>query len=114
MIDQNIDVAVVQITDNCHLDCIYHEKKDNPTDLDIDIFKTLIEQNSKLEKSVKVIELGWFGEPLTHKKFPEILKILSEFNINYNIVTHGDLVKDKIARLNDEIIKNSHFTIFLD
>lgn len=114
MFIKEIDAIIIQPTNECHLNSIYYKKPIETEYFGLKIFEKLLSQNSQLETPIKIIELGWSGEPLLHPEFKKIVEMLSQKNINHNIVTHGDLIKEKLAMLDDSVTKNTHFTIFLD
>ena len=112
--NHDIDVFVIQITNRSHLDYVYYKPKPNSIDLDIELVSNLLRANLLLEKKINVFEIGWFGEPLLHPKISEIVEIMSNYSINININSHGDLVKDWLSILDDKLIKKLRFSISLD
>lgn len=92
----------------CNLNCSYcgHSKHIWPeTNMDIDLFKKIIDQVSLFPQKLKKIELYFFGEPLCNPMLPEMLEYARKKDVSETIdfTTNGLLFsKEKI----DEFIKH--------
>lgn len=91
--------GTIYLLDKCNMSCkhCYAEKKDN--ELSIDQIKKIKEYSDSLDIK-KFALLG--GEPLLHKNFAEIVKILP----NVSIYTNGLLVKKNI-----DILKKAYSVV---
>ena len=91
-----VNTLQVFITNRCNMrckGCFYAHKLDNHSDINLDNYKSIIENNSFLIK--KIILLG--GEPLLHKNLGDILIENNKHNISTTVYTNGrniDVLKD--------------------
>lgn len=84
----------LQITDKCNLRCkhCYIDKK-NSNELSIKQIRNILKEFEKIQ-GLRVLITG--GEPLLHRKFDEINKILPQFQIRKVLFTNGILLNKKI------------------
>ncbi|MCD6215907.1 MAG: radical SAM protein [Candidatus Aenigmarchaeota archaeon] len=113
MNNQNIDVLVVEPTNECDLNCIYCPKREK-REMNIDFFRDIIVKNNCLERRISNIELGGMGNPLLHKNIKQILQLLKNNDLFCNILTNGLGLKDKVAFFDDNLLSKVHFSIYLD
>jgi MoaA/NifB/PqqE/SkfB family radical SAM enzyme len=96
---------VIELTDRNDL----KEKNEKNDYLDISLIENLI-----YNENIKNIELGGSGNPLLHPKMKEILELLYQNNIGTTIVTNGLKLREIISKIEDPILKNTHFCLYLD
>lgn len=114
----SIDVAVVELTNRCDLNCGFCPKKTEDSrdgsDLDIELFRRLVNENDGLENSIRVFELGELGNPLLYGDIEEVLSLLHQHKRGINIVTNGLNLARRIAYFDDALLKEVHFSVYLD
>jgi radical SAM protein with 4Fe4S-binding SPASM domain len=86
----------LQITDKCNLRCkhCYIEKK-NSHELSIKQIRNILKEFEAIQ-GLRVLITG--GEPLLHRKFDEINKILPQFQLRKVLFTNGTLLNKKILK----------------
>jgi len=114
IIENQIEVVVIELTNKCDLNCVFCPVNEKINEINLALLKKFLKDNNNFENPIKTFELGWNGNPLLHKRIEKILELIQYYQINLNIVTNGYNLKDIIAFFEDELLKNIHFTIFLD
>ncbi len=87
------DKAFVEITNICNLNCSFcigHKRKSEY--MPPEKFRNVLK---KLDNKVKYLYLHLMGEPMTHPKLDEILKIADSFNFRVMLTTNGTLLREK-------------------
>lgn len=98
-------INVIELTNRCNYRCVFcpmNTKNDSikdpvsrkKTSVSVKDFKFLVGKYSHLFHSDGVT-LAYHGEPLMHPFFPEIVQILKEKGIKYNLITNGSLLSGK-------------------
>ncbi len=88
-----IDKAFVEITNICNLNCSFcigHKRKKEF--MPPEKFRNILE---KLDGKVKYLYLHLMGEPTTHPRLDEILKIADKFDFCVMLTTNGTLLDKK-------------------
>lgn len=109
--NHTINTIVFELTNKCDINCSYCPKT-GPQELDFEIVKKIVYENSKLRIPIKHFELGYTGNQLLHARIGDIVKLLDSHEYKVNVFTNG---KNLIQQI--KIIKPSQhisFTIFLD
>jgi len=110
--DHKINTMVLELSTKCDLDCIYCPKESS-NEMDIELIKRLLEENSKLKNPIKHFEFGWdMGNPLMHSKIKEIISIFNSFDCGVNILTNGKNLIPYLENLN--LDHRYTITLFLD
>lgn len=112
--DHNIKTLVVELTNKCDLNCEFCSRNNNTKELDFGVFKTLIEENSNLQKPITHINLEGAGNAFEHERIEDILITLKNNNMQTMIMTNGLNLKRRLAFYDDELLKNIHFGIYFD
>jgi MoaA/NifB/PqqE/SkfB family radical SAM enzyme len=112
--DFKIDVAVVELTSRCDLNCLFCPQNKKKYELHLSAFKNFIKENMKLKDPIPYFELGGIGNPLLHKKIEKIFQLLKSHNVGFNIVTNGLNLNDIVAYFDDSLLQDAHFSIYLD
>lgn len=82
--------------------------------LNLELIEGLIEEIDKQKMNIKHVELGGSGNPLIHPKIKEFLNLFSQENIGITIVTNGLGLREIISEIQDHVLENSHFCLYLD
>ncbi len=83
----------VEITNICNMNCSFcHGHKREPRQMSIEDFIVILE---KLKEQTKYIYYHLMGEPLTHPKLPEFIKLAGESGYKSIITTNGTLLKKR-------------------
>ncbi len=82
--------------------------------INFNTIKKIVEENSKLRNSISRFELGGSGNPLLHPKIKRILELLCQNSIGITIVTNGLKLREIISKIEDPVLKNTHFCLYLD
>ncbi|EFM12351.1 Radical SAM domain protein [Paenibacillus curdlanolyticus YK9] len=92
----------IKLTNRCNLRCIhcfqwnedgYHhamDKEEQNKDIDLDVFRKIMEETSEVKSRLYL----WGGEPMFHKQFDQILKMLADDPRELTICSNG-LLLDK-------------------
>ncbi len=87
----SLDILSIELTNRCNLNCCYCVNKAiNYCELELDVIINLVESCLSFGFE-KVILTG--GEPLLRKDFHEILKCLSKYDVNIDLLTNGLLLQ---------------------
>ncbi|MBQ9848740.1 MAG: radical SAM protein [Clostridia bacterium] len=87
----------VEITNICNMSCSFcHGHKRAPKQMSTEEFSLILE---KLKNQTKYIYYHLMGEPLTHPKLPEFIKMAGERGYKSIITTNGTLLKKRGAEL---------------
>ncbi len=80
----------VEITNICNMNCSFcHGHSRAPRQMSIDEFTLVLE---KLKEQTKYIYYHIMGEPTTHPKLPEFIKLASEYGYKSIVTTNGTLL----------------------
>ncbi len=82
-------------------------------ELDFEIFKSLIEQNKKLEKPIKIIDLCGLGNPLLYSRLKDVIELLAKEKMPVSVWTNGYNLKDIITYYDDALLQYFSFNIYL-
>lgn len=83
----------VEITNICNMNCSFcHGHSRTPRQMSVDEFTLVLD---KLKEQTKYIYYHLMGEPLTHPKLPEFLKLAGERGYKSIITTNGTLLKKR-------------------
>ena len=83
----------VEITNVCNMNCSFcHGHSRTPQQMSEDRFSQLLD---KLDGQTKYIYYHLMGEPLTHPKLPDFLKMAAERGFKSIITTNGTLLKNR-------------------
>jgi MoaA/NifB/PqqE/SkfB family radical SAM enzyme len=108
----SIATIELELTNKCNLDCAYCTKSGD-SEIDIEVIRNLLEQNSLIANPISNFELGWdSGNPLLHSHIREIILLFRQYGYFLNIVTNGKdfLSLTKALPLNNRVT----FALFLD
>lgn len=87
--------AFIEITNKCNLACAFCAPSSRAgEEMPVELFENAAGQAGAL---AEVISLHLLGEPLTHSRFPEILRACSRRGLKVNLVTNG-LLLDSFPR----------------
>lgn len=87
----------IDLTYKCNYNCLYCRNGliKERDELSINVIESLI--NELRTNNIFSVNISG-GEPLLHKDFSSIIKLLSENNITWNLTTNGSLIDEKIAK----------------
>jgi len=114
MVGDIIEVAVVELTNKCDLECIFCPNKRKNDFIDVRLLERLLKENCELRNPINIFELGWGGNPLLHRDIKEIIRLFKKYNLGINIVTNGFNLVNILQKFEDNILDGIHFTILLD
>ncbi len=81
----------VEITNICNMNCSFcHGHNREPRQMSLDEFTIVLD---KIKEQTKYIYYHLMGEPLTHPKLPEFIKLAGESGYKSIITTNGTLLK---------------------
>lgn len=81
----------VEITNMCNMNCSFcHGHSRMPRQMSFDEFEIILQ---KLKGQTKYIYYHLMGEPLTHPKLPEFIKLAGEYGYKSIVTTNGTLFK---------------------
>lgn len=82
--------AFIEITNRCNLSCAFCAPSSRSgEEMTVELFESSAAQAAAL---AEVVSLHLLGEPLTHSRFPEILRACSRRGLKVNLVTNGLLL----------------------
>lgn len=82
--------AFIEITNKCNLSCAFCAPSARAgEEMSVELFDSAAAQAAGL---AEVVSLHLLGEPLTHSRFPEILRACSRRGLKVNLVTNGLLL----------------------
>lgn len=83
----------VEVTNICNMNCSFcHGHSRAPRQMSIDEFSLILE---KLKEQTKYIYYHLMGEPLTHPRLPEFIKLAGKYGYKSIITTNGTLLKTR-------------------
>lgn len=83
----------VEVTNICNMNCSFcHGHSRAPRQMSIGEFALVLE---KLKEQTKYIYYHLMGEPLTHPRLPEFIKLAGEYGYKSIITTNGTLLKTR-------------------
>lgn len=87
--------AFLEITNKCNLSCAFCAPSARAgEEMPVELFESAAAQAGGL---AEVVSLHLLGEPLTHSRFPEIIRACSRRGLKVNLVTNG-LLLDRFPR----------------
>lgn len=89
----------IEVTARCNLDCaicVRQVWRDQPGEMSWETFTTTIEQ-LKAFPHLRQITFGGFGEPLTHPRIVEMVRLAKELGVETTIATNGLLLDQTMA-----------------
>jgi MoaA/NifB/PqqE/SkfB family radical SAM enzyme len=109
-----VNTITVELTNKCDLDCKFCIPDRKESSLKFSTFKHIIKENQKTDPQIKFIEFGYRGNPFLHKKFENILKLMQKKKLGAGIVTNGFNLKWNLGMIDDELLRNVSFSIYLE
>ena len=83
----------VEVTNICNMNCSFcHGHSRAPRQMSIGEFTLILE---KLKEQTKYIYYHLMGEPLTHTKLPEFIKLACKYGYKSIVTTNGTLLKTR-------------------
>ena len=80
----------VEITNICNMNCSFcHGHSREPRQMSIDEFSLILE---KLKEQTKYIYYHLMGEPTTHPRLPEFIKLAGKYGYKSIVTTNGTLL----------------------
>jgi len=108
-----INTITVELTNKCDLNCKFcPEMKESS--LKFSTFKHIVKESQKVDPPIKHFEFGYTGSPMLYKRFEDVLKLLQKNKLGANIVTNGFNLKWNLGFLDDKLMKNISFCIYLE
>ena len=102
--DDNLEMAWLEITQACNLRCLHcyegSEHKSCEQPLSMDEWRSVIEQLKALRPK-RIVIIG--GEPCCHRKLLEIMKCVSDFELDATLFTNATLLSDEVMGLVERI-----------
>jgi len=101
----------LDLTYRCNYNCLYcrNGQIEENEALDFETMKKIIKELK--ENNIFSINISG-GEPLLHKNFVDIIKLLKENNLVWNLTTNGSLIDGKMAKtLKDNNINSLFITL---
>jgi MoaA/NifB/PqqE/SkfB family radical SAM enzyme len=109
-----VNVITVELTNKCDLNCKFCVKKEE-SEIKFSTFERIVKESQEADSPIKNFELsGHSGNPFLYKRFTEVLRLLNENNCNFSILTNGFNLKWNLGLIDDSLLKNSNFSIYLD
>lgn len=109
-----INTITVELTNKCDLDCKFCVPDREESSLKLSTFKHIVKESQKIDPPIKHFEFGYTGSPLMYKRFQDVLKVLQKNKLNANIVTNGFNLKWNLGFIEDKLLKDVSFCVYLD
>ena len=108
-----INTITIELTNRCDLNCKFcvPQKK---SDLKFSTFKHIVKESQKIDPAVKHFEFGYSGNPFMYKRFTDVLGLLKKNGIGANVVTNGFNLKWNLGFIDDKLLKNISFSVYLE
>lgn len=110
--DNKIGVLTLEITNKNDLKSSNIKKKEHF--LSFNLLEKLIVENSSLKSPIKTFQIGGIGNPFLHKEIESILELLFRNKIKVGLTTNGLNLKKNIPNFDEPILRNIHFSLYLD
>jgi len=108
-----INTITVELTNKCDLNCKFCVPQEESS-LKFSTFKHIVKESQKVDPPITNFEFGYSGSPLLYKRFEDVLKLLKKNNLSANVVTNGFNLKWNLAFLDDKLMKNIRFSVYLE
>ena len=111
----DIKKVYIEITTQCNLSCTFCVRnvwKEPLKDMELKTFRKIISSLRELPE-LEMVSLGGYGEPLYHKNFFEMVKMLKNLGVGVEAITNGVLLDRKKAK---ELVESGldNLTISID
>jgi MoaA/NifB/PqqE/SkfB family radical SAM enzyme len=109
-----INTITVELTNKCDLNCKFCIPDRKEKSLKFSTFKHIVKESQKVNPPIKSFEFGFAGSPFLYKRFHDALKLLQKNKLGLNIVTNGFNLKWNLGFIDDDLMKNVGFCIYLE
>lgn len=101
--NDKIKKLYIEPTTKCNLDCKICPRNtwtdETIGDMDIELFKTLLEQVKNID-SIETISFGGVAEPISHKNIIEMIQLSKSLGVRVELISNGSLLdKGKIESI---------------